>query len=469
MPNNDTGGPQNKWQFTTVGDSPTDPYANDPGTYIDTAGDPGLANIMAYGGNPGLWQNGQLEDNFSAGNTGMGFLDDAFADLGILGGIGAAGEVTGGALGLGDAAGGTVSVGDLGATTFPGDATLGADAAGVPGADAVGSGLGTGVTGDLATGLTVTAPADAGVDLSGLGADAALGAPLLASLGSQPGAVTDTGATLSPSAEGTPFLAATSGDAGATQLGSLSPDIASSLGIDTGSGDALGIDPNDPMSWDPMQANLDSQSLDPIVPATDTGTAQPPSFLDRVGKYFESPRGLSTAGLLGISGFNALHQPKLPGATQQADTNAATLAQSQLPIINSGGTATPEWAGQKASIDATIDQQIQNQTRALKQAAASSGEGNANSGLVQEQIQTMTAQLNVQRQQLYQQAQAQNVSAALSALSGADSTLTSIGNMELQQSEEAQGLAAQTAELALLLASGTGTKYTGPGAGVALG
>jgi hypothetical protein len=80
---------------------------------------------------------------------------------------------------------------------------------------------------------------------------------------------------------------------------------------------------------------------------------------------------------------------------------------------------------------------------------------------VQQQIAQMTANLNVQRQQLYAQAQQQNVTNALAELSGGDSVLTSIGATQLQQSEEAQALAAQTAELALLLQSGGSMKVPG--------
>jgi len=75
----------------------------------------------------------------------------------------------------------------------------------------------------------------------------------------------------------------------------------------------------------------------------------------------------------------------------------------------------------------------------------------------------MQQNLNVQRQNLYAQVQQQNVQAALSELSGGDSVLTSIGNTELQQSEQAQQLAAQTGELALLLQSGTTGAYRIPG------
>jgi hypothetical protein len=204
----------------------------------------------------------------------------------------------------------------------------------------------------------------------------------------------------------------------------------------------------------------------------DPGTVdiQGPSLLDQagskvsdIGKWLSSPKNAATAGMLGLSLKNALIPPGLPAADKAAQANAAALTKQALPIIQSGGTATPEWASQKASIDATIDNQIKQQTESIMQAAASSGEGGQNSGIVQQQIAAMTQQANLNRQQLYAQAQAQNVQAALSSLSGGDQTLTSIGSTQLQQSEEAQQLAAQTAEMALLLQ--TGQKLPGQGSG----
>src|SRR6202034_565189 len=117
--------------------------------------------------------------------------------------------------------------------------------------------------------------------------------------------------------------------------------------------------------------------------------------------YFSSPKNDASAGLLGLSLKNALSKPKLPGALSTAEGNAGTASQGALSTIQSGGTATPEWSSQKASIDATINQQIQQQTQAIMQAAASSGEGGKNSGIVQQQIAQMTQNANVQRQNLY--------------------------------------------------------------------
>jgi hypothetical protein len=225
-----------------------------------------------------------------------------------------------------------------------------------------------------------------------------------------------------------------------------------SLGIDTGNIQA-GVDPS-------------------LAATPDMPSFAPESFGDQVGdkasefgKWLESPKNAATAGLLGLSAKNALTTPKLSAASQAAEANAAAEAKGALPVIQSGGTASPEWGSQKASIDATVDNQIKQQTQAIMQAAASSGEGGQNSGIVQQQIAAMTQQANLQRQQLYAQAQAQNVQQAVSEISGGDSTLTTIGNTQLQQSQEAQQLASQTAEMALLLQTGQKLPGQGTGAG----
>jgi hypothetical protein len=258
-------------------------------------------------------------------------------------------------------------------------------------------------------------------------------------------AVTDIGQTLS----GTQFLSA---DDSAPSLQTLGNP--SQFGIDTGAPTSI-----DSSLTDVSGLTTDNPGYGPLDVAN-------PSAGSSIESWLSNPKNAATAGLLGLSLKSALTRPNLPSSLSTANTGATSAVQNAMPIIQSGGTATPEWTSQKATIDATIDQQIKQQTEAILQAAASSGEGNANSGIVQQQVQQMTANLNVQRQQLYLQAQQQNVSAALSELSGGDQVLTSIGATQLQQSEEAQALAAQTAELALMLGSGTGTvKLPGVGAG----
>ena len=301
-------------------------------------------------------------------------------------------------------------------------------------------GGGSGVPGQAGINGPESAPAPSSLSDQG---------PLLANNDITPGAVTDTGSTLD---SGGGFLPAT----GDSSVQALSPDAMQSLGItpadttNTALTDTSG-------AFDPSSVG-DPNAVD----------IQGPSLLDQagskagdIGKWLSSPKNAATAGMLGLSLKNALIPPGLPAADKAAQANAAALTKQALPIIQSGGTATPEWASQKASIDATIDNQIKQQTESIMQAAASSGEGGQNSGIVQQQIAAMTQQANLNRQQLYAQAQAQNVQAALSSLSGGDQTLTSIGSTQLQQSEEAQQLAAQTAEMALLLQ--TGQKLPGQG------
>ena len=67
----------------------------------------------------------------------------------------------------------------------------------------------------------------------------------------------------------------------------------------------------------------------------------------------------------------------------------------------------------------------------------------------------MRGQLEQQRQALYLQAQQQNVAQAVTVLTGGNQVLDQIAQMQLNQSDQARAAASQTAELALLLASGT--------------
>jgi hypothetical protein len=263
-----------------------------------------------------------------------------------------------------------------------------------------------------------------------------------------PAGITDTGQTL----DSGQFLSAN--DAGPS-LQSLSPDVAQSLGLSSPDASTGGF-----TDFDASNAAVDpaSTGIDPNAPAAGAGSN---GFGSELENFFKNPKNDATAGLLGISLMNALKKPKLPSQDQTASAAATAGVQGATSVIQSGGTATPEWASQKSSIDATIDQQIKQQSEAIQQAAANNGEGNQNSGIVQQQIAQMTQNANVQRQQLYAQAQQQNVQAALSELSGGDATLTAIGNTQLQQEEQAQALAAQTAEMALLLQSGGSVKIPG--------
>jgi hypothetical protein len=249
---------------------------------------------------------------------------------------------------------------------------------------------------------------------------------------------------------GLSFLSA---DDSAPSIQPLSSDLATQLGVGPTGGGFSDFD----------AANAAINPADTGIDPTDPAVAGGSGGGGGLGSWLANGKNAATAGLLGLSLKTALTKPNLPNADTTASNAATQAVQGATSVIQSGGTATPEWSSQKASIDATIDQQIQQQTQAIMQAAANSGEGNANSGIVQQQIAQMTQNANVQRQNLYAQVQQQNVQAALSELSGGDSVLTSIGNTQLQQSEEAQALAAQTGELALLLQSGTTGAYRIPG------
>jgi hypothetical protein len=402
------------------------------------------------------WQASQVDNSFGNFLLNAGELTGEVLGAGALAGAGLGalgyGAEAGVAGGAGAGAGAGVGAGTIGSTAAGDialtDATAGlADTAGgLAASDAAAAGLGSvgaiGTTplasaGDIAGSsgmldpLTVTAPSTAA---GGVGDLLGAGSPLLASLGAVPGSVTDIGSTL-PSGQ-PQFLGANDTQ---PSLQPLSGDMMSQFGIDPGS---ISTD----TSFDSSLAadNPGYGPMDIAGPTTGQG----------IEKWLSNPRNLSTLASLGISGASALSHPRLPGASQTAQSNATALTKGAIPIIQSGGTATPLWSSQKASIDATIDQQIKQQSQALQQAAINSGMGNQNSGVVQQQIAEMTRQANVQRQELYTQAQQQNVNNALSELSQGDQILAEIGAMQLQQDERAKQLAGQTAELALLLASG---------------
>jgi hypothetical protein len=437
------------------------------------AADAGIgAGVAAGAGDAALGAG--LDAGVGAGVADLGAgagLDAGLGAAGLDAGVGAgtadlgAGALDAG-LGAGDAA--AAGAGGVDATT----AALPAGAAGAPGAggatlDAInvtapslapGSAAagGTGGISDL-LGSSALAAAGAGGGGSGVPGAASVspGAdqPLTAS--NTPPGVTDIGQTL----DSGQFLSAN--DTGPS-LQNLDPNLAGQLGIDPSGGFNSGSVGGD---FDLTNAEVSpaDTGIDPNAPA---GGGSGGGLGGDLSKWFSSPKNIGTAGLLGLSLKNALTKPSLPSADTTASNAATQAVQSATSVVQSGGTATPEWASQKASIDATINQQIQQQTQAIMQAAASSGEGNQNSGIVQQQIAQMTANANTQRQQLYAQAQQQNVSNALSELNGGDQVLTSIGNTQLQESEQAQALAAQTAELALLLQSGTGQVKLPGGTGI---
>lgn len=158
----------------------------------------------------------------------------------------------------------------------------------------------------------------------------------------------------------------------------------------------------------------------------------------------------ATAALLGISGAQALTAPKLPEAAKRLQQGAGPAADAAQGVIQSGGTSSPAFATQKASIDSSIDQQIKEQSQAILQQAQNSGQG-ADSQVTIQQINKLKTQLETQRQALYAQAAQQNVQAALQSLGISDQALAQVANAQFAGSNQAKSSAAETAKMALML------------------
>lgn len=197
-------------------------------------------------------------------------------------------------------------------------------------------------------------------------------------------------------------------------------------------------------AFDAGSLATDSEGELPLGGAPSAGKGFASSVMD----WLKVPKNALQAGMFGMSLKNALTQPGLPGAAKTAAGIAGPAAQAAAGVIQTGGTGTPLWQNQKASIDSNIDMQIQNEAMALQQAAANSGMGDQNSGVVQQQINAMKERMNAQRLQAYTQVQQQNVTNAVSELTGSNQTLTQIADMQLRQQQGAMQLASQTAELA---------------------
>ena len=180
-------------------------------------------------------------------------------------------------------------------------------------------------------------------------------------------------------------------------------------------------------------------------------TPKGPGTLDSINAALRKV-GLSpaTAGLLGISGIQALSRPKTPQASRTLEGGATQGAAQANSVIQSGGQSSPAWTQQKAGIDAGIDQQIQQQTQAILQQAQNSGQG-ADSQVTIQQINKLKTQLETQRQNLYAQAQGQNVQAALQQLGISDQALSGVAAAQYRASQDARSSAANTAQMALML------------------
>ena len=384
-------------------------------------------------------------DATAKGATDAGIAATAAPDLGAVTAIGS---------GIGDAA-----LGGLGAA--------GAGAAGLAGGSALAD------LGGAAGSVTSALPVDAGIS-AGLGGAAPAAGALSSSLpletinvtGTAPAGLAPGASSFAPLAAGAGTVLAAGGAPGASPAG-VAPStptpvkadsslaaagVQSGAGVDTGAGFGGDVGTVPPIGDSGVGADLVPSSDQILGPSASFGDT---SSWDKLLGGLKTGKGFAETGLLGMSLMNALSKPKLPGAAQSALNLNTPLAQQAAGVISTGGTGSPAWNQQKASIDASIDQQIQQQAEALQQAAANSGEGNQNSGVVQQQLATMRGQLEQQRQALYLQAQQQNVAQAVTVLTGGNQVLDQIAQMQLNQSDQARAAASQTAELALLLASGT--------------
>lgn len=402
-------------------------------------------------------------------------------------GVSAGGEAAKGAGEAGAAKGATdaaaAGAADAGAATAGG--ALAADAgAGALAADAGTAALAGGAA-DAGTAALASGAADAGLGAAGLGATSAIpagieGVTVLGSAGGGGlGALgTATAAGLGGAALGSALAGGGGGGTAAapsmlqatgdSSVSGLSPDVANMLGVDSGglpaAGDSIGGAMPTGFSGDAAAAgDVSSENIGTLdYPTPDAGTVPDipvagASMGDKLAAFLKNPKNLASLGLGGISALNALSQPKLPGAARTALGTAGPAAQQAIGILQSGGTSAPIYSQQKASIDATIDEQIRTQSEALLQNAANSGEGGVTgpngqvSGVVQQQINQLKTSLEARRQQLYLQAQQQNVSQALSELSGGNQVLDQVAQLQFNQSQDARQAAAQTAELAGIL------------------
>jgi hypothetical protein len=194
---------------------------------------------------------------------------------------------------------------------------------------------------------------------------------------------------------------------------------------------------------------IDTQGYSPEL---GTSSSDAPAGSDYLGTLKKAGLSPTTLALLGISGIQAFSKPQVPEASKTLSGTATAGAAQASGVIQSGGTSSPAWTQQKASIDATIDQQLKEQTAAMLQQAQNSGMG-TDSQVTQQQINKLKDQLETQRQTLYAQAQGQNVQAALQQLGISDQALSNVANTQFQASNQAKQQAASTAELALLLAA----------------
>lgn len=389
-------GSTGSWGYNPANDQPWNPWASF-GTGLSNAVQGTLKPLATPGG---TWTGGS--DPWGNAILGITGAIAGAGALGVFGGAGAAGADAAAA-----AAPSYLDTAALPASAFSADAALGAGAAGA----------------------------------------ADLTAPLLAGdfVASDVGGVTGLG-TL-----GANFLAPSAATT------ALDPAIAQQLGIDFSlasapSAGGLGFDTS--LLSAPAAAGGDTipTIIDTSAAAAGAGGGGGGAggYFSQLGNFLTNPKNLPSLGLGGLSLFNALKTPKLPSQLNPVMAANTTASNAANATIAGGGTASPNWAQQKASIDASINQQLQQQSEALQQNAANTGQQGM---VVQQQLNQLKQTLETQRQTLYQQAQAANVNQAISELTGSNQALTGIANLQLQQDQAAQQASNQMAELALLLAS----------------
>lgn len=371
---------------------------------------------------------------------------------------------------------------------------------GASGANAV-----SGATG----GPTVDTSTAATADVAGLGAGAGLAASGLAAGGAaMPPAVAETGAMMpaavpptdptfggafTETAPGVFTAGAAAGDAAtegaggtailsaATPTVTLDPTTAAALGIDTSSfvGDLpIAADTVGSTGMGTLSGGFDAGMMSTVNPdyvgdlpidsaagAGGDGTFGGAKMAsDFAGWIAKNP---AQAALLGLTGYNMTRTPKIPEAAKTLQNQATPAAAAAQATIASGGTNTPAWTQQKSSIDASVDQQIKDQVRQVAQNAANTGQGTfdidnwAKGGAPKpgdslaaiQQANSIKDKLEAQRQQLYLQAQQQNVSDALKNLGISDTALAQVADSQFSASKDAQQTAAQTASLVLMLSA----------------
>jgi hypothetical protein len=169
-----------------------------------------------------------------------------------------------------------------------------------------------------------------------------------------------------------------------------------------------------------------------------------------IGNYLSKPGNAATAGLLGLSALRGLTPAPVTPAAKQLNSQAGTANAFAQPILANGGAPTP---AQLQTIQDQFSQQLQQGTEAILQTAANSGQGGANSMVVQQQIAQLKQQLTTQMEAAIQAQTTANVNAALSALTGSNQALSQVANAQMGSNQQNNQLASGIAQNTLLLST----------------